>query len=72
MERGDDEELGLFGNVSDEGVVFEEEVEWEEFDKDDVDCCFIESSWILIYVVKKDYFYWYFEVCVYVLLIFEE
>lgn len=49
-------DLGMQGDVRDDDEVLEE-VEWEEFDKDDVDCRFIESSWIFVYVVQKDYFY---------------
>lgn len=71
-ERGDDEESGLLGNASDEGAAPEEEVEREELDKDDVDCCFIESSRIPTHVAKKDYPHRYPEVCVHASLTSEE
>lgn len=70
-EKGEDEESGLLGDGGDEEAAPEEEVEREELDKDDVDCCFIESSRIPTHVAKKDYPHRYPEVCiVYALLTF--
>lgn len=57
-ERAEDEESGLLGSED----VPEKEVEREELDKDDVECCFIESSRIPTHVAKKDYPHRYPEV----------
>lgn len=57
-EKAEDEESGLLGSED----VPEKEVEREELDKDDVECCFIESSRIPTHVAKKDYPHRYPEV----------